>query len=163
MDLRAKYFFMTNLTAIADAPDLTADDYIVVGVATCFFRDDDGVHEVKVVEPIPSSALEALIKGIPTSYEIATATTLGALIAGDTPQIPAGFPAECQLGNEFAYRCIASARTYKRRPEAQTHIAQGSHYTSFNYSTERKRVLNADRVVTKDDNVKQHAYTHQNL
>jgi hypothetical protein len=154
---------MTMLTTIAEAPDLTADDYLVVGVATCFFRDDDGVHAVKVIEPIPSSALEALLKGIPTSYEIAAATTLGALIGSDTPQIPASFPADCQLGNEFAYRCIASARTYKRRPQAQAHIATGETYTSFNYSTERKRILNADRVVTKDDNVKQHAYTHQKL
>jgi hypothetical protein len=154
---------MTTFDTLADAPDLTPSDYIVVGVATCFFRDDDGVQELKVIEPIPSSALEALIKGIPTSYEIAAATTLGALIAGETPEIPASFPANCQLGNEFAYRCIASARTYKRRPEAQTHIAQGETYASFNYSTERKRVLNADRVVTKDDNVKQHAYTHQKL
>jgi len=154
---------MTTLNSIADAPDLTHDDYVVVGVATCFFRDDDGVRELKVIEPIPSSALEALFKGIPTSYQIVAATTLGALIAGDMPEIPASFPADCQLGNEFAYRCIATARTYKRRPEAQAHIAQGDTYASFNYSTERKRVLNADRVVTKDDNVKQHAYTHQKL
>ncbi|WP_309739879.1 MULTISPECIES: hypothetical protein [unclassified Chamaesiphon] len=154
---------MTMITTIAEAPDLTADDYIVVGVATCFFRDDDGVHQVKVIEPIPSSALEALIKGIPTSYEIAAATTLGALIADELPQIPASFPTDCQLGSEFAYRCIASARTYKRRTEAQVHIPQGETYSSFNYSTERKRILNADRVVTKDDNVKQHAYTHQKL
>jgi hypothetical protein len=154
---------MTILTTIAEAPDLTAEDYLVVGVATCFFRDDDGVHAVKVIEPIPSSAIEALLKGIPTSYEIAAGTTLGALIGGDTPEIPASFPTDCQLGNEFAYRCIASARTYKRRPQAQAHIALGETYTSFNYSTERKRILNADRVVTKDDNVKQHAYTHQKL
>ncbi len=151
-----------SINLLADAPDLTADDYIALGVATCFFRDDDGVREVKVIEPIPSSALEALMKGIPTSYHIAAATTLGAVI-GDIPQIPASFPAECQLGNEFAYRCLAAARTFKRRPVAQTHIPQGETYTGFNYSTERKRVLNADRVVTKDDNVKQHAYTHQQL
>jgi hypothetical protein len=154
---------MTTVTTIADAPDLTSDDYVVIGVATCFFRDDDGVRELKVIEPIPSSALEALLKGIPTSYQIAAATTLGALIGSDVPQIPANFPAECQLGNEFAYRCIATARTYKSHPQAQVHIALGATYTSFNYSTERKRVLNADRVVTKDDNVKQHAYTHQKL
>ena len=154
---------MTTITTLADAPDLTADDYVVIGVATCFFRDDDGVREIKVIEPIPSSALEALIKGIPTSYSIAAATTIGALVAGDTPQIPASFPTDCQLGNEFAYRCIASARTYKRRTVAQAHIALGETYTSLNHSTDRKRVLNADRVVTKDDNVKQHAYTHQKL
>jgi hypothetical protein len=85
---------MTTLTSLADAPDLTADDYIVIGVATCFFRDDDGVREVKAIEPIPSSALEALMKGIPTSYQIAAATTIGALIAGDVPQIPATFPGD---------------------------------------------------------------------
>jgi hypothetical protein len=154
---------MTTISSIADAPDLTADDYVVLGVATCFFRDDEGVHEVKVLEPIPSSALEALLKGTPTSYAIAAAMTIDAAIAGETPQIPANFPTDCQLGNEFAYRCIAAARTYKRRPEAQAHIAMGTSHTSFNYSTERKRVLNADRLVTKDDNVKQHAYTHQKL
>ena len=137
---------MTTFNTLADAPDLTADDYLVIGVATCFFRDDDGVQELKVVEPIPSSALEALLKGIPTSYQVATATTLGAMIAGETPQIPANFPADYQLGNEFAYRCIATARTYKRRPEAAAHIAQGDSYSSFNYSTERKRVLNADQI-----------------
>ena len=104
---------MTTFNTLADAPDLTADDYLVIGVATCFFRDDDGVQELKVVEPIPSSALEALLKGIPTSYQMATATTLGAMIAGDTPQIPAHFPTDYQLGNEFAYRCIATARDRK--------------------------------------------------
>jgi hypothetical protein len=154
---------MKNINAIELAPDLTADDYLVIGLATCFFRDDDGVHEIKVVEPIPSSALEALVKGIPTSYELACGITIGTLLSGDTPQIPAGFPDNYQLGNDFTYRAIAAARTYKRRPEAQSIIPVGTSYTKFNYSTERKRVLNADRVVTKDDNVKQHAYTHQKL
>jgi hypothetical protein len=154
---------MKTMNTISDAADLTSDDYLVVGLATCFFRDEDGVHEVKVVEPIPSSALEALAKGIPTSYELACGTTIGAVCGSDTPQIPADFPANCQLGNDFTYRAIAAARTYKRRLEAQSIIPLGTTYNKFNYSIERKRVLNADRVVTKDDNVKQHAYTHQKL
>jgi hypothetical protein len=151
------------MTTIAKAPDLNDDDYLVIGVATCFFRNDDGIQEIKVVEPIPSSALEALAKGIPTSYELACATTIGAICGSDKPQIPADFPANCQLGNDFIDRAIAAARTYKRRIEAQAIIPLGTTYTAFNYSTERKRVLNADRVVTKDDNIKQHAYTHQQL
>jgi hypothetical protein len=154
---------MTTGNPIELAPDLSVEDYLVIGLATCFFRDDDGVHEIKVVEPIPSSALEALAKGIPTSYELAIATTIGAVGSKDTPQIPAGFPAGCQLGNDFIDRAIAATRTYKRRTEAQAIIPPGTSYTAFNYSTERKRVLNANRVVTKDDNVKQHAYTHQKL
>jgi hypothetical protein len=39
----------------------------------------------------------------------------------------------------------------------------GTTKTDLNYSTERKRVLNAARVVTKDDNVKQHSHTHKVL
>jgi hypothetical protein len=153
---------MATINSIADATDLAADDYIVVGVATCFARNEDGTHELSVIEPIPSSALEALLKGTPTSYQMAAAMTIGTAL-GDAPQFPAGFPADCQLGNDFTERCIATARTYKRRPEAQVHISPGETYSNFNYSTDRKRVLNADRVVTKDDNVKQHAYTHQTL
>lgn len=153
---------MATMNSIADATDLAADDYIVVGVATCFVRDEDGTREIRVLEPIPSSALEALLKGTPTSYQMAAAMTIGTAVS-DAPTFPASFPADCQFGNDFAERCVATARTYKRRPEAQAHISPGETFTGFNYSTDRKRVLNADRVVTKDDNVKQHAYTHQTL
>jgi hypothetical protein len=33
----------------------------------------------------------------------------------------------------------------------------------FNYSLDRKRVLNASKVVRTEDNVKQHSHTHQVL
>jgi hypothetical protein len=150
-------------TTYPDAPDLTADDYVLLGLATCFIKADGEVCQVKVVEPIPSAALEAILKGIPTSYEQATATTLGAVLTGDKPQLPAGFPAETQFCDEFAFRATAAARTYKSRPEAQAHIPVGTTKTDFNFSTERKRVLNSDRIIKTEDNVKQHAYTHQVL
>ncbi|MGC8711919.1 MAG: hypothetical protein ACP5RH_05955, partial [Leptodesmis sp.] len=57
-----------------NATDLSADDYVVLGLATCFIKEDGEVHAVKIVEPIPSAALEAIVKGIPTSYEMAIAT-----------------------------------------------------------------------------------------
>jgi hypothetical protein len=148
---------------LENAEDLTLDDYLVIGLATCFFRDDEGVHEIKVIEPIPSSALEALMKGIPTSYELAYGTKLGELFKNGTVEISAEFPADAQLGDDFELRSLSASRTYKRRPQAQLHIPLGTVYRDFKYSTERKRVLNAARVVTKDDNVKQHAYTHQKL
>ncbi|MGB3208170.1 MAG: hypothetical protein WBB28_24565, partial [Crinalium sp.] len=87
---------MTTSTLFPNAPDISADDYLVLGLATCFYKEDGEVLEVKIIEPIPSAALEALIKGIPTSYQMAYATTLGEVFAGDTLQMPASFPAEAQ-------------------------------------------------------------------
>lgn len=146
-----------------NATDLSADDYIVLGLATCFIKEDGEVHAVKIVEPIPSAALEAIVKGIPTSYEAAIATTLGAVWDNDTVHIPSEFPTEAQLCDEFRDRLTAAARTYKARPVAQSHIPVGTSRNDFNFSTERKRVLNSQRIVKTEDNVKQHEYTHKVL
>lgn len=154
---------MTSAFLNAKAPDVSADDYVVLGLATCFLKADGEVHQVSVVEPIPSAALEALIKGIPTSYQFASATTLGAILPSDTPQLPADFPADAQFCDEFGERAIAAARTYKSRPAAQSHIPQGTIRKDFNYSVERKRVLNSQRIIRNEDNVKQHEYTHKTL
>ncbi|QLE54054.1 hypothetical protein [Nostoc sp. TCL26-01] len=143
--------------------DLSADDYVVVGLATCFIKEDGEVHQIDVIEPIPSAALEAIFKGIPTSYKLAYATNIGAVVNGDEPILPAGFPDSAQFGDEFVLRVLSSARTYKRRESSQALIPLGTTYTDFQYSLERKRVLNASRVVTKDDNVKQHSHTHKVL
>jgi hypothetical protein len=154
---------MTTAVTYANAPDVSADDYVLLGLATCFIKVDGEVCQVKIAEPIPSAALEALVKGIPTSYELAFATTLGAILPGAEPQLPESFPPETQFCDDFAYRAIAAARTYKSRTEAQSHVPLGTTKTDFNYSIERKRVLNSDRIVKTEDNVKQHAYTHQVL
>ncbi|MBE9199852.1 MULTISPECIES: hypothetical protein [unclassified Nodularia (in: cyanobacteria)] len=154
---------MTTAISYENAPDLAADDYIVIGLSTCFIKEDGEVYQVEVVEPIPSAALEALLKGIPTSYKLACATTLGAVLDGDTPLLPDGFPESSQFGEEFAFRALATARTYKRREIAKSLIPLGTTYSDFQYSIERKRVLNAARVVNKEDNVKQHSHTHKVL
>lgn len=154
---------MTNPTIYANAPDVSPEDYIVVGLATCFVKNDGEITQVKVIEPIPSAALEAIMKGVPTSYSLALATTLGNLLDGAGVKIPADFPPDTQIGEDFTSRAIAAARTYRRRPEATAFIPLGSTYQQFNYSLERKRVLNAENIVSTEDNVKQHAYTHQVL
>jgi hypothetical protein len=154
---------MAAATSASHAPDVSTDSYLVVGLATCFLKEEGEVHEVKVIEPIPSAALEAILKGIPTSYALAFGTTLGQVLAGETLQKPAELPPEAQWCDEFAERAIAAARTYKSRPEAQSHIPVGTTRSDFNYSTERKRVLNQTRVVRKEDDVKQHEYTHKVL
>jgi hypothetical protein len=152
-----------STAAYFKAPDLSTEDYVVLGVATCFLKEEGEVHEVKVLEPIPSAALEAIVKGIPTSYEMALGTTLGAVLLDETPQLPTEVSATTQFCDEFADRLFAAARTYKARTIAQAHVPQGSIRTDFNYSTERKRVLNSQRIVKVEDNVKQHEYTHQVL
>ncbi|MBD2663017.1 hypothetical protein B6N60_00547 [Richelia sinica FACHB-800] len=154
---------MTKTTSYPNAADLTADDYIVLGLATCFVKEEGELHQIDVIEPIPSAALEAILKGIPTSYKLAQATTLGSVLDGEQPLLPEGFPESTQFGEDFVLRVIAAARTYKRREVAQSLIPLGTTKTDLNYSLERKRLLNATRVVTKEDNVKQHAYTHKVL
>lgn len=154
---------MTIAISYPESPDLTADDYIVLGLATCFVKEDGEIHQVEVIEPIPSAALEAIMKGIPTSYKFALATNLGSILNGDQLSTPTNFPESAQFADEFVTRLFAAARTYKRREVTKSLIALGTTYTELNYSIERKRVLNAARVVTKDDNVKQHSHTHKVL
>lgn len=154
---------MTTAIELPNASDLTTDAYIVIGLATCYLKEDGEIEEVQMVEPIPSAALEALFKNIPTSYKTAIATTLGEVVDATTMKIPASFPAEAQFCPDFVERVLAAARTYQSRTEAQKLIPIGTAYSDFNYSTEKKRVLNADHVVKTEDNVKQHAYTHQVL
>lgn len=154
---------MTPGTFLPDAPDLAADDYIVVGLATCFVKQDGKLQPVQLLEPIPSAALEAIIKGIPTSYEMAIATKLGDVFDGQTVRIPQSFTDSTQVCDDFAERVVATARSYKSRPAAQAHLATGQTKSDFNYSTERKRTLNSERIVSNEDNVKQHSHTHKVL
>ena len=155
---------MATAISYPNAPDLSADDYLVVGLATCYIREDGEVHSVQIAEPIPSAALEAILKGIPTSYKLACGTTLGSVLVGDSLQLPTDFPeSETQFCDDFLERAIAAARTYKSRPAAQGHIPTGSNREDFNYSTERKRLLNSERIIKTEDNVKQHEYTHKVL
>jgi hypothetical protein len=151
---------MSTVSLLANAPDLVAQDYCVFGLATCFLRDEGEFKQIQVIEPIPSAALEAILKGIPTSYQLACAKSLGEIVQGDTLQVPDEFPAEAQFCENFAERAIAAGRTYKKRPEAMVHIPLGTVRQDFNYSLERKRILNAVNVVRSDDNVKQHTHTH---
>lgn len=154
---------MTTATLLSNATDVSVNDYCAFGLATCFIREDGEVHQVEVVEPIPSAALEAILKGIPTSYRFVCAKSIGEVLAGDPPPIPAEFPDRAQLCDDFAERAIAAARTYKSRPEAQSHVPLDTVRDDFNYSLERKRVLNVTNVVRREDNIKQHSHTHKVL
>lgn len=150
-------------TAPINPADVAADDYLAIGLATCFVKQEGEVEEIQVIEPIPSAALEALMKEIPTSYQRVCGIKFGEILSGETLQRPADFPAQAHFCQDFVERAIAAARTYKSRPSAQSLIPVGTTRTDFNFSTERKRVLNAAAVVRPEDNVKQHEYTHKVL
>jgi hypothetical protein len=154
---------MTTATDDSNGSDVSSEDYLVVGLAVCFIKDEDGVHQVQVIEPIPSAALEAIIKGIPTSYQLASGTMLGSVLVDGQPQRIHEFPEDVQFCDEFAFRALAATRTYKSRPAAQIHVPLGKTRQDFNFSLDRKRVLNSERIVKTEDNVKQHAHTHQVL
>lgn len=155
---------MTTSTPLANAPDLTADDYIVIGLSTSYLKSEGELEEVTLAEPVPSAYLEALLKGVPTSYRTLHATTLGAVIEGEnSAKMLDAAPAGTQFCPDFVARAIATSRTYLNRPDSKTLVPVGSTLDAPNYSTERKRILNAEHVVNTEDNVKQHAYTHQVL
>ena len=156
---------MSSTALFAQATDLTAEDYCVLGLATCFVRDEGEIEQLTVLEPIPSAALEALLKGIPTSYQIACSKTLGEIFQDDTVKIPTELKTDGKISicDRFAERVAAATRTYKSRPAAQEHIPFGTVKQDFNYSLERKRVLNNSRAVSTEDNVKQHSHTHKVL
>lgn len=156
---------MTVEQTYPHAPDVSGEDYLVVGLATCFIKEDGEVYPVKVIEPIPSAALEALLKGIPTSYEMALATTLGKVLIQEAPEKPREFPENAQFCDDFVERAIAAVRSYKvpSHESAKAKIAIGTCHKDLNFSTERKRVLNSKNVVRAEDNVKQHEYTHKVL
>ncbi|VEP16785.1 conserved hypothetical protein [Hyella patelloides LEGE 07179] len=154
---------MTNIKLLSQVSDISLEDYCSFGLATCFVRDEGEIHQVKVVEPIPSAALEAILQGIPTSYEFVCGQTLDNFFVEDTPIIPQEFPASAQLCDRFTERAIAATRTFKTRPSAAKHIPIGTIKQDLNYSLSKKRVLNDSSVVRVEDNVKQHEYTHKIL
>jgi hypothetical protein len=154
---------MTTATSFLNTNDLTTDDYCVFGLATCFLKAEGELETVQVVEPIPSAALEAVLQGIPTSYQFVRAMTLGDVLAGENPCLPVHFPAEAKLCENFIERAIAATRTYKTHPHRQKLIPLGTGREDLHFSLDKKRVLNSTNVVRAEDNVKQHSHTHQVL
>jgi hypothetical protein len=144
--------------------DLSPQDYVLIGIATCFVKAEGEVEEVTLIEPIPSAYAESIIAGhLPTAYREAFGLSLGQVLGEGTPQRVPEFPAEAQFCADFAERVYATARTYRRNPKAVGQVPLGDRYDRFNYTTHPKRVLNAQNIVRKEDNVKQHEYTHKVL
>ena len=148
--------------ALTLPPDLSSHDYLVIGIATCFRREEEETTALEILEPIPSAYLEALLQGIPTTYRWVQGTTLGNL--PDVTALAAAIAvSQVQVCENFQDRAIAAARTYQARPGAAALLGTDNPRTDLNYSTEKKRVLNLKTVVKTEDNVRQHEYTHKRL
>ncbi|QQE63803.1 hypothetical protein GFS31_04730 [Leptolyngbya sp. BL0902] len=154
---------MSLVTPQVIPTDLAPDSYVVMGVATCYLRQEGETLALEVMEPIPSAYLETLLQGTPTAYRHIWGTHLEAALACDpTTLTPTEGPA-VQRCADFEQRLVAAARTYQSRPQATTDLPIGTHRQDLNYSTAHKRILNPKNKVSKADNVKQHKYTHEVL
>lgn len=146
-------------------------EYVVVGVAACFQRDDEGrLAPVLVVEPIPAADLDCLAREVrSTSYSLIYAATYAEFVQDGQPCVPVDvFPAEAVPGSNFVQRIQAAARTYRTKPEFR-HLSLHDTCTAeagvfkLNFNPEPRRVINAVVEVGEADNVKQHAHTHATL
>ncbi|MEM1240985.1 MAG: hypothetical protein AAGI45_14175 [Cyanobacteria bacterium P01_H01_bin.26] len=157
--------FWASMTISPPPAALSDSDYIIVGLAHCFAKQDGNVVPIKVLEPVPSAYFEALLQGVPTSYKTLYSLRLGEILKGDQPtanHLPAG-SRDAEFCQNFSERALAAARTYQTRADIQEKVPHGESFSDVNFSTEKKRILNASHKVTAEDNVKQHKYTHMTL
>ena len=138
-------------------------DFVVLGLAHCFIRDEENqLVPVQVVEPIPSASFLTLVQDIPSSYSRLVACHAQQVIdAEGNVSVPDVFPTEARLAQDFNERLEAAARTFQHHPEAQ--IWQVGQSEALHQKTTQKRVLNASHQVSEQDNVKQHPLTHTTL
>lgn len=154
---------MSKHHILFDNTGLKETDYCVFGVATYFVREDGELNAVEIMEPIASAALEALLQGIPTSYKLACAITLGEVFRNQQVLPPRVLGDRLTIPDDLLERTMAAARTYQRYPDTTNHLAIGTVYEKFNYSVIHKRLLNQNNVVRPEDNIKQHSHTHKTL
>ena len=144
---------------------LSDSDYVIVGLAHCFTKQDGEMVPIKIIEPVPSAYFEALTKGVPTSYQTLYSLQLGQVLDEQRPAVN-HLPVDAkgaQFCENFVERVEAAARTYQNKPDIQSAVPCGQTFTAVNFSTDKKRILNASHKVTAEDNVKQHKYTHMTL
>ncbi|GBG61511.1 hypothetical protein CBR_g21853 [Chara braunii] len=144
--------------AVGEMPTYDDDDYVVVGLAHCFTKDESGkLEDAFVIEPIPAGGLECMENGGVTCYKYVTATRMGKILSQDKSVLPEEFRSG-RFSESFDFRAKCAARTWKRQhpQENLLHLVEeGSVRSDFNFSLEVKRVLNEEVVVNDDDNIKQ--------
>ena len=159
------------MTASIATNDVQGLEYVVLGIATCFQRNDEGrLQEVAIAEPVPAAELDCLYNAArPSSYTKLYATTFAEIVREDAPQLPTDVvPTGVFPGQDFVERARAATRSYRAKPNFK-HIPLGNTITTssepfaLNYSPEPKRILNVSYEPSEADNVKQHTHTHTKL
>lgn len=134
------------------------DTYIVLGLAQCFEKNDEGKLVARmVIEPVSANSLECMVLGAKTCFKAAVGMTVEEALAKDPARLPEDFRSATYC-SDFQMRCGASARTWLR-PHAQDNLMDlvplGQTRTQFNFNLDEKRVLNFENEVSDDDNIKQ--------
>jgi hypothetical protein len=151
----------TDSILFRNAPEISPDDYCVFGVATCFIREEGETKQVNVIEPVPYSALESILSGAETCYQMVSAKPVKAVFDGKNLIKPDEFPQNSDFGTDFTERVIAAVRTYKSHHHLQSSFPLGTLNKELNHSTKRKRVLNAERMVRTRDHVSQSKHSQE--
>lgn len=154
---------MSSVLSPTIPSDLTSESYVLMGVATCYLRQDGETLAVEVVEPVPSAYADTLLQGTPTAYRQIWGIGLADALTLDPAHLSLDGVANIQRCADFEERVVATARTHQGRPHIAVAIPVGTHRQDLNYSTTHKRILNPKNKVSRADNVKQHKYTHEVL
>ncbi|CAM6098552.1 unnamed protein product [Calypogeia fissa] len=144
---------------VGEDPDWSEDDYIVVGLAHCFRKDEDQkLLDAFVIEPIPAGQLECMDNGGVTCYKHAASTTLGVALQLDASLLPKEFGDKAFCEN-FDFRAKCASRTWKRDHPRENLMSlvptDGSVRSDWNFSMKDKRILNEEHIVKDSDNIKQ--------
>jgi len=132
-------------------------DFVVLGLARCWRREEEGLlQEVLLIEPVPSAAFLLLLQRIPSSFSLLSAVDPRSF---EPDVLPDGFPQHACFPLDFQERLTAAARTFQHNPEAKQFLGLGES-VSLNVPLKQKRIINSVRIVSEQDNVKQHPMTH---
>ncbi|GMI19273.1 hypothetical protein TeGR_g14419 [Tetraparma gracilis] len=163
---RSSSLFSAPPTADPFQAPLSADDYIACGLAQCFRMVDGKLRDAFIYEPLTAGSLETIEKQVETSYKAVLALSASDFFVGDpntaTEINMANIEclkevtgiADVEMCSNAVERAQCASRTFRRRLEAKT-LAIGEMSDDYNFSTEKKRILDEVKVVSFDDNVKQ--------
>ena len=102
-------------------PDWSDSDFIVLGLAHCFVKDDAAkLQDYFVIEAIPAGAVECMDNGGVTCYKHAYGTNLGVALKQDVSLLPEEFQGGV-FADEFDFRAKCASRTWKRQ-HPQEHL-----------------------------------------
>ena len=136
------FFLWLIPTSRLPRPPCPPDSYVVLGLATCYLRQDGETTELQIIEPVPSAYLETLLTGVATSYSALYATTLAQALDHPKTGLAAGTTNVVHLCEDYTERLQATARSYVNRPSATELLKPETTFSELNFSLDSKRILN---------------------